>query len=92
MNNISVRNLSFDLHTDLKGLKSILDFRPNYLRIYQFEKPVPNTLHVSHLFKQSKFKILKQNGLKHFFWIEFEFATIYSFNNNFLKSIRQNFE
>jgi len=86
----SIRGMEFDLQTDLNGLKQILDMNTNQLRIYQFEKPVPHTLKLEQLPEKSKFQILRQNGLKHFFWIDFEFITISSFDEDFIKAIEEN--
>ncbi|QHL87552.1 hypothetical protein GU926_08915 [Nibribacter ruber] len=85
-----VRGMEFDLQTDLNGLKQILEMNTNQLRIYQFDKPVPDTLRLEHLPEDSKFKILKQNGLRHFFWVDFEFMTVSSFDDEFLKAIERN--
>lgn len=86
----SVRGMEFDLQTDLNGLKQILDMNTNQLRIYQFEKPVPHTLTLEQLSEKSKFQILRQNGLKHFFWLNFEFITVSSFEESFIEAIEEN--
>ena len=87
---IAVRDMNFDVQTDLNGLKQILNLDTRQLRVYQFEKPVPDTLTLEHLPENSKHQILKQNGMQHFFWIDFEFISISSFDFEYLKSIEEN--
>lgn len=84
---LSVRGMTLDIQTDLTGLKKILELNSNHLRIYQFEKPLPDTLVLEYLPEKSRNLILKQNGLKHFFFIDFEFLTVGSFDNEFIKAI-----
>ncbi|KAA9326032.1 hypothetical protein [Adhaeribacter soli] len=86
----SVRGMEFDLQTDLNGLKQILEMNTNQLRIYQFDKLIPDSLTLEQLPEKAKFQILKQNGLKHFFWIDFEIITISSFDEKFIKAIEEN--
>jgi hypothetical protein len=88
--NLKVRQLQMDVQTDLNGLKKILEHNTRQLRIYQFEKEIPNTLDVGSLAEQKKYKILEQNGLKHFFFLNFEFITIRSFKPVFIKRIETN--
>lgn len=87
---ILVRDMEFDLQTDLNGLKRIIDLNTRQLRIYQFEKPVPDTLTLGRLPEDSKNQILRKNGLKHIFWINYEFVTIISSDEKFLKEIEEN--
>ena len=87
---IAVRDMNCDLQTDLNGLKQIFDLNTRQLRVYQFEKPVPGTLVLEHLPEKSREQILRQNGMKHFFWIDFEFISISSFDLEYLKSIEEN--
>ncbi len=87
LDNIEVRNMAFDIQTNLEGLKKILEFNTHQLRIYQFEKPVPDTLNLDYLTDQNREKILLQNGLKHIYFCDFEFITIESNDTEFLKSI-----
>ncbi|MDP2385247.1 MAG: hypothetical protein Q8M29_02640 [Bacteroidota bacterium] len=89
LENTSVRNMSFDLQTNLEGLKKILALNTRYLNIYQFKTPVPDTLTIEHLPENSKDKILAQNGLEHVIFIEFEFATIKSSNSEYLKATKE---
>lgn len=88
--NLSVRQMEFDVQTDLSELKKILEINPYQLRIYQFDKPISNTLEIERLPEKSINQILKQNGLKHYFFIDFEFITIGSFETDFIKSIESN--
>lgn len=91
LNNISVRQMQFDLTTDLATLKKIIDLNTHYLSVYQFANPVPGTLILEQLPEHSKEAILKQNGLQHIIHISFEFISIESFNNEYLEDIRNAF-
>lgn len=88
--NLSVRQMEFDIQTDLSELKKILEINPYQLRIYQFDRPISDTLQIERLPEKSLNQILKQNGLRHFFFIDFEFITIGSFETDFIKSIETN--
>jgi len=87
---LKVRNLTFDLHTDLDGLKKLIDLNTSHISIFQFDKPVPDTLIFEQLPESSRNSILKQNGLRHNFWIHHEFITISSFDDDFVESIKKN--
>lgn len=89
-NNLSVRQMQMDIQTDLDTLKEIIELNIQNLRIYQFDKPIPDTLMLERLPKQTQTKILKQNGLKHFFFINYEFLTIGSYDMAFLNKIECN--
>jgi hypothetical protein len=88
--NISVRRMEMDVQTDLNGLKKIIELNTRQLRIYQFEKPISDTLEIERLPENNRNQILKQNGLKHFFFINFEFITISSFESEFINRIELN--
>lgn len=88
--NLEVRNMEFDIQTNLEGLKQILDINTNQLRIYQFEKPLPDTLALEYLPEKNRENILLQNGLKHFFFCDFEFITIETSDPEFLNKIENN--
>jgi hypothetical protein len=88
--NLSVRQMQFDIQTDLSELKNILELNTNQLRIYQFDKPISDTLEIERLPEKSLNQILKQNGLRHYFFIDFEIITIGSFETDFIKSIETN--
>ncbi len=88
--NLSVRQMEMDVQTDLSGLKKILKLNTNQLRIYQFEKPISDTLEIDRLPEKNRNQVLKQNGLKHFFFVDFEFITIGSFELDFISGIEQN--
>ena len=90
LKNLSVRNMKFDLQTDLNGLKEILKLQTRQLIIYQFDKPVPDTLCIETLPEKSILKILKTNGLKHKYSIDYEFVTINSFDEKFIETISEN--
>jgi hypothetical protein len=87
---LKVRNMEFDILTDLNELKKILELNTNQLRIYQFDKPVPNTLSLEYLPQNNREQILQQNGLKHFYFCDFEFLTISSSSEKFIKDIEEN--
>ena len=87
---LSVRQMEMDIQTDLNGLKKILELGTRQLRIYQFEKPIPGTLEIERLPENNRNQILKQNGLKHFFWVNYEFLTVASFEVEFIKKIKLN--
>lgn len=86
--NLSVRQMEMDVQTDLPGLKKILGLNTSYLRVYQFDKPIPNTLEIHRLPETSRENILAQNGLQHVFFIDFEFVTISSFRSEFIEAIQ----
>ena len=82
--------MEMDVQTDLNGLKEILEMNTNHLRIYQFDKPISDTLEIQKLPENNRNLILKQNGLKHFFFVDFEFITISSFESEFINGIKLN--
>ncbi len=86
---VQVRCLQFDLKTDIEGLTGIIRHSIYSLLIYQFDKPIPDTLVIEYLPENAKEHILKQNGLKHIFNMDYEFLTISSFDEEFLDVIRQ---
>ena len=90
LKNVSVRQMNFDLLTNLDGLKSILELNSLYLYIYQFNRPVSGGLLINDLPAESKDSILKQNGLEYIIMNELEDTIIYSFNIDFLTNLRQN--
>lgn len=90
LENISVRNMSLDLQVDLVTLKKIIELNTQSLSVYQFDRPIPSTLLVTELMESSRENILRQNGLQHFFSINYEFLTVKSFNKNFIKNIQEN--
>lgn len=88
--NLQVRNMQFDILTDLKGLKRVLDLNTLHLSIYQFNKPIANTLAIEYLPAQNLEKILLQNGLMHQYNCDYEFLTISSSSEKFIKDIENN--
>ncbi len=90
LKNLSVRQMEMDVQTDLNGLKKILELNTRQLRIYQFDKPISDTLEIDRLPEKNRNLILKQNGLKHLFFVNFEFITIGSFESDFLSGIELN--
>lgn len=87
---LSVRQMEMDVQTDLNGLKKILELNTNQLRIYQFDKPISDTFEIERLPENNRESILKQNGMKHFFFIDFELITIGSFESEFISGIESN--
>ena len=85
--NLLIRQMEMDVQTDLNGLKKILELNTRQLRIYQFDKPISDTLEIERLPQNNRNQILKQNGLKHFFFVNFEFITIGSFESKFISEI-----
>lgn len=88
--NLSVRLMEMDVQTDLTGLKKILELNTRQLRIYQFGKPISGTLEIEKLPEKNRNLILKQNGLKHYFFLNFELITIGSFESEFINGIEVN--
>lgn len=88
--NLSVRQMEMDVQTDLSGLKKILKLNTRQLKIYQFDKPISNILKIERLPEKNRNLILQQNGLKHYFFVDFEFITIGSFEPEFIKRIESN--
>jgi len=88
--NLEVRNMEFDIRTDLDGLKKILELNTLHLNIYQFNKPIPNTLSLDHLPQENLERILQENGLQHSYSCNYEFITIASSNEKFIKDILDN--
>lgn len=86
-NNLSVRQMTMDVQTDLMGLRKLIELNTKQLRVYQFVRPIPGTLEIERLPRISRNQILKQNGLKHMFFINFEFITISSFEMEFINKI-----
>ncbi|WP_397364001.1 hypothetical protein [Olleya sp. R77988] len=90
LNNLSVRLMEMDVQTDLDGLKKILNLNSNQLDIYQFEKPISDTFEIERLPKNNREAILKNNKMKHFFFVDFEYITIGSFDSEFIVQIESN--
>ena len=85
--NLQVRGMEFDIQTNLDHLNKIIDLNTQQLRIYQFDKPIPDTLDLDRLPENDRLKILEKNGLQHLFWVDFERLFIYSNQKEFLNSI-----
>ncbi|WP_143736525.1 hypothetical protein [Moheibacter sediminis] len=88
--NLNVRNMEFDILTDLNGLEKILVFNSYHLRIYQFDKVVPDKLSLEYLPPNKLEQILLRNGLKHTYFCDFEFLTISSSDEKFIEAIENN--
>lgn len=76
LKNIKVREMEFDIQTNLKGLKKIIDFNTTSLVIYQFDKPISDTFFPKDKDDEDFEKILAYNGLKFKYVINYEFITI----------------
>jgi hypothetical protein len=90
LKNLNVRDLQFDLQTNQEGVKEILDLNTDQFDIYQFDKPIADSLRILDLPENSRNEILKQNGLKHIFDCKFEVLEIRSFDVDFISKIRDN--
>ncbi|MDO8998460.1 MAG: hypothetical protein Q7W45_01755 [Bacteroidota bacterium] len=90
LDNVQVRSMQFDIQTNVVGLKQILDIESNFLDIYQFNKPIADSLTIDALPKDNAINILKKNGLQHIICVEFELITVKSFSSDFINSIRDN--
>ncbi len=86
-----IRNMQFDLQTDLSTLQQILQMNHYYLSIYQFNKPIPGTLVIENLPEENNNSILQQNGLEHIIWIEYEWVRVSSFNSAYLSRLKAHF-
>ena len=87
LENITVRNMGFDILCDLKKIKEISLLNTKYLNIYQFKKPVPDSLQIDNLKTEIVDYVLQQNGLQHKYFINNEYLTVYSFNKEFIQII-----
>lgn len=90
LENISVRNMQFDVQTDISTLVKILELNSNFLDVYQFNNPISDTLLIDNLPSNNAETILIQNGLQHIINIHFESITISSINPDFIKGIAEN--
>lgn len=89
LKNLFVRDMKMDIQTDLLGLKKILQLNSNQFDIYQFDKPISDTLVISNIPLNNLNNILKKNGLKHYFKIDFEMITIKSFDSDYILEIEK---
>ncbi|NMH26480.1 hypothetical protein [Flavobacterium silvaticum] len=89
LQDVEVRNMVFDIRTSLKKLQEILKLESNQLTIYQFDKPISNTLIIENLPQSNLESILKENGLKHRIDINFEVVQISSFDIQFIERIKE---
>jgi hypothetical protein len=87
---LNIRQMEMDIQTDLIGLKNLLEINSHQLRIYQFDKNIPDSLIIENIPEKSRFDILKQNGLRHTFFLDFEFLTIRSFDFEYINAIKTN--
>lgn len=87
LENITTRKMSFDILCDLKKVKEISLLNTKYLNIYQFKKPVPDSLLIDNLKAEMIDNVLQQNGLQHKYFINNEYLTVYSFNKEFIQII-----
>ena len=92
LENLKVRNMQFDIQTNLLGLQQIIEHEWNFLDIYQFNKPVPDTLSINHLPEGHLEQILINNGLQHLFQVDFESIVISSIDEEFIRKIAENSE
>ena len=90
LESIKVRNMQFDIQTNISGLRQILEHESNSLDIYQFNKPISDTLVIEALPGNKAETILIQNGLQHIISVNFESITVSSVSPDFIKSIVEN--
>lgn len=90
LKDIQVRNMQFDIQTTISGLRQILDHESNSLDIYQFNRPISDTLVIEALPSKNAETILILNGLQHIISVDFESVTVSSVSTDFIKSIAQN--
>lgn len=90
LENVSIRNLQFDLQTTISGLRQILEQETDFLDIYQFDRPVSDTMVIGKLPEATAERILIQNGLQHIIKIYFESITLSSVNPEYIRSIVEN--
>ncbi len=90
LENVKVRNMQFDIQTNIYGLRQILEQGSNFLDIYQFNKPIADTLVIDTLPSNNAETILIQNGLQHIISVDFESITVSSLSSDFIKSIAEN--
>ena len=82
-----VRHLRFDVQTDLEGLQKLLAFGTRHLRVYQSEQPIPQSLEPKYLKAAAREKILAKNGIRHFFFLSYEFVEVESFDAAFIAGL-----
>ncbi|MGQ2984054.1 hypothetical protein [Flavobacterium sp.] len=88
LDNVDIRCLQFDVKTNFQELNRIIRHSIYNISIYQFEKPIADTLVIEYLPENAKEHILRKNGLKHIFSLEYEFLTVSSFDESFIDNIR----
>jgi len=91
LQDIMVRHLRFDVHTDLEGLQKLLAFGTRHLRVYQSKQPISQSLEPKYLKAASREKILAQNGIRHFFFLSYEFVEVESFDAAFIAGLEARF-
>jgi hypothetical protein len=89
LTDITVRKMSFDVLCDLKTIKEISLLNTKYLNIYQFNKPISDSLLIENLKPEIVDRVLKQNGLQHKYFLNHEFLSIYSFDEEYIHNIEQ---
>jgi hypothetical protein len=90
LKDITVRKMSFDILCDIKKVEEITLLNIPYLNIYQFSKPISDSLLIENLKPVIKDRILLQNGLQRKYFINNEYITIYSFDESFINNIENN--
>ncbi|MDF3025813.1 MAG: hypothetical protein K0S23_120 [Fluviicola sp.] len=90
LKNVKVRNMQFDIQTNISGLRQILEQESNSLDIYQFNKAISDTLVIEALPDNDAERILIQNGLQHIISVNFESITVLSIRPDFIKGIAEN--
>nr|WP_322622913.1 hypothetical protein [uncultured Flavobacterium sp.] len=89
LKNTYVKEVVLDIKTDLEGLKQLISLNTHQLLIYQFNKSLPDALSINRLPEENRLQILKQNGLQHSFFVNYEFVTVSSFDNDFISILKK---
>ena len=87
LKDLVVRDLRFDLLTNIPGLKDILDLNTQQFDIFQFSRTVSDTLRIQDLPESSKYNILQDNGLVNAFECRFEVLEISTTNAELVSRI-----
>lgn len=89
LENLDVRDMTVDLCIDKKTVAEIFKHsRFNQISLLQFTKKPPDSLKPEELPEKSKDKILIQNGLVNWVWVDYEFVEFSSISEEFLESLK----
>jgi hypothetical protein len=86
---VNARDLTVDLMTDKRTAEQILkNGYFNQLSLFQFTKPIPDTLKVSELPVATMDEILIHNGLINRVWVNYEFVEFSSKDDDYFEMIK----